>query len=469
MQLKKTILFSIGPIFSALIALITVPLIAYFFSAQDVGRLSILQAIISFSLMIGTLGLDQSYVREFHESEDKIRLFKSAVFPGLSVLIIIIFFLFLLPISISEILFDLKSELILLLLILCIFLSFFSRFLSLVVRMEERALAFSLNQIFTKLFFLIFIFSAIYLLETPMFFSILTAQVFSLLLVFVFNLWLTRKTWLYIFKTYIKKSELIEMLKFSIPLIGSSLAFWGITTMDRFFLKALSGFEELGIYSVAINFAGAALILQLIFSTIWVPTVYRWASSNIDESRIQKIVNYISFAIITIWAFIGMFSWILNYILPDLYSKVPIILIASVAYPLLYALSDACGIGVGIMRKTKYVLLGSLFALLINAVGNMILIPKLGSGGAALASALAFLCFFLVRTEYSARVWKRLSLGKTYVFVFLLIFLCFLVNLKELSIKEIFLIYLAVNLLSFFSYRRELSEPIMYFKEKYLK
>ena len=49
---------------------------------DDVGRLNVLQVLLSFSLLLLVLGLDQAYVREFHESNDRNRLLKACFTPG---------------------------------------------------------------------------------------------------------------------------------------------------------------------------------------------------------------------------------------------------------------------------------------------------------------------------------------------------------------------------------------------------
>ena len=74
MQLKSLIGFAVGPIGSALIGLITVPVVAWSFTPADVGRLNVFQLAISFALLFSVLGLDQAYVREYHEVEGRPRL-----------------------------------------------------------------------------------------------------------------------------------------------------------------------------------------------------------------------------------------------------------------------------------------------------------------------------------------------------------------------------------------------------------
>jgi len=139
---RKIAAFAIGPIGAAVLGLISLPIITWLFSQEDVGRMAMLQVTLSFSILLFSLGLDQSYVREFHEAENKPALLKRAMLPGLLLLLIA---------------------------------------------------------------------------------------------------------------------------------IGVLLSFGG----------SMASFEELGVYSVAISFAAAAVILQSIFSNVWAPTVSKWAGNSV--------------------------------------------------------------------------------------------------------------------------------------------------------------------------------------------
>ena len=60
---KKIAAFALGPLGGALLSFITLPVITWIFSQQDIGRLAMLNVVISFSTLLFSLGLDQAYVR----------------------------------------------------------------------------------------------------------------------------------------------------------------------------------------------------------------------------------------------------------------------------------------------------------------------------------------------------------------------------------------------------------------------
>ncbi len=433
MDAKKVLAFSIGPISGAVLGLITLPIIAWYFSPEDIGRLTMLTVTISFSLLLFSLGLDQAYVREFHEVKDKPSLLKGVFLPGFILLTFSLVLLLLIPISISKILFDIESSLLSTLIICGILLSFISRFLSLILRMQERGLAFSMSQLLPKLFFLLLILSFLLFNVPSAFENLLIANILSLFAVFIIFVWNTRAEWMSAMKSLIDKSKQKQMINYALPLIGSGLAFWGLTAIDKFFLRSLSSLSELGIYSVAVTFAGVALVFQSIFSTIWVPTVYKWIAEKVDLKKIKNIMDLVALAIILIWSVAGIFSWAVAYILPVDYENVQHILLLAIAYPLLYSLAESTGVGIGIERKTMFALLATVVALVVNVICNWFLIPIYGAAGAAMGSAVAFSIFFIIRTEASSRLWMSFERYRMYIFIIMLLTLSLFVNIVDLN------------------------------------
>lgn len=455
MNFKVIAAFALGPIGGAILGLITLPIVAWFFSPDDIGRLSMLQVTVSFSILLFTLGLDQAYVREFHEEQDKPVLLKSVFLPGFILLIVALALLMLLPWSISKLLFGIDSSLLTALLIAAIFFQFSSRFLSLILRMQEKGFAYSMTQLLPKFFFLVILICYFLFNVEAIFKNLMIANLLSILAVFLIYTWNTRKDWLAALTVKIDKNKQQEMIFFGLPLIGSGIAFWGLTAMDKFFLRGFSSFEELGIYSVAISFAALALVFQAVFSTVWAPIVYKWAKQGVNPEKIKNVIDYSTLAVIVLWSLAGMFSWIVSYILPIKYSEVQYILLATMAYPLLYTLSEATGAGIGIQRKTSYSMLAAFIALLLNAIGNWYLVPLYGAKGAAVASAIAFLIFFIIRTEASSILWHSFERIRMYISIISMTIISIFINFVTINTMTLFIIYFLTLVSAFFMFNKQ--------------
>ena len=79
---KKIAEFALGPIAGAFLGFISLPIMAWFFTIEDIGRLAMLNVVTGFSTLLFSLGLDQAYVREYHEVTNKPALFKETLCPG---------------------------------------------------------------------------------------------------------------------------------------------------------------------------------------------------------------------------------------------------------------------------------------------------------------------------------------------------------------------------------------------------
>ncbi|WP_286966037.1 MULTISPECIES: lipopolysaccharide biosynthesis protein [Acinetobacter] len=451
MNIKKIAGFAIGPIGGAFLGFITLPITAWFFSAEDIGRIALLQIVVAFSTMLFGLGLDQAYVREYHEKEKKSVLWKNCAFPGLLLLVVTSVFFIVNPYLISEWLFSIESIFTSFLVILILVCNYLIRFFSLILRMQEKGFLFSMSQIWPKLFnILILLFFVVFIYQRE-FINLLLALALSNLIACLIFAWNTHETWLKFEGVFIELKELKKLLTFGAPLIIGGLAYWGLNSLDRMFLRVYSDFEQLGIYSLAISFAGFAIIVQSIFSTVWAPIVYKWVKNNENLDKVYDVAGFILIIIVFIFSSVGLFSDIISMILPEKYNLVQYIVLPALAAPLLYTLSEATCVGIGISRKSYLSLYASLGALFSAIILNFLLTPKLGAIGASISSSLAFLTFFVLRTELSVMAWKSFQRKKMYCIVFLIVALAIANGLFEGEFNYIFkMIWFVSFVYSFF-------------------
>ena len=417
---KKIILrYAVGPIGASILGFITLPIITWFYSIEDVGRVSMLQVFTSFTILFFCLGLDQAYVREYHSAPNKPLLLKSTLLPGLILSVIFLFVIYFYDTTIiSKWLYEIPSTYLSILTILCFIVALISRFLSLVIRMQERALAFSMSQLLPKLLFLLIILSSICFGFSKNTYTLITANVLSIFFVFLIFLWNTRQDWIISFRYKLEKEQLTKLFSFGLPLVVGGLATWGLNVMDRLFLRALSTYSELGIYSVAMSIAAVAAILSGIFNTIWAPMVYKWESEkSVDLAKIDDISESVLAIIYFVIVLSGLFSWVIPYLLPKQYEVIQFLITCCLIGPLFYTLSETTAVGITLSRKTKWSMFASIGAMLINFLGNYILVPQFGAMGATAATAIAFWSFFILRTEFSKLVWRNIPVIKSYICV----------------------------------------------------
>ncbi|MDC7493459.1 oligosaccharide flippase family protein [Acinetobacter baumannii] len=459
MNKSKLLAYAIGPIGSGFLGLITLPMVTWFYSVEDVGRISMLQVCTSFFILLFCLGLDQAYVREYHESKNKPLLFKVVLWPSLLLGIIFLLIIIIYDLTIiSKWLYGIASIYLSLLSLICFIVALVARFLSLILRMQERALAFSMSQLLPKILFLIFVLCVAWVGLPKDSYTLMLANTLSLFTAFLIYTWNTRFDWLPAIKTKFDWEQFKLSLAFGMPLVISGLASWGLNVMDRLFLRSLSTYTELGVYSVAMSIAAVATLFSGIFNTIWSPMVFKWINEgNIDFKKIDNISVYVLAAIYFIIVFTGLFSWLIPFFLPKIYNEIQFLISACLLGPLFYTLSETTAIGITIVRKTKLSMLASILAMLINLIANYILVPLYGASGAAISTALAFWSFYLFRTEISKKIWRKFPTQKAYLITTLLLVLSvinvFMSNKYYISI----IMWFFALIIGFYLFRNPLS------------
>ncbi len=415
--------YALGPLGAAALGFISLPLLTWFYPVEDIGKISMLMLVMNFGILTFCFGLDQAYIREYHEVSSKPALLRLVAFP--SVIAVCFFALLLLgtdPSYISAALYGNDSNYLAFLTVLCVVAALFSRYLSLILRMQERAIEYSLSQLLPKLIFLLCVVYVI-LSELPKNYdSLITAQFASIFAVLIVLLWSTRRELYFSFTDEPSELKLVTLFNFGFPLMLGGFAAFGLQVMDKVFLRTMSNFDELGVYSVTVSIAAVASIFASIFNLIWSPMVYKWTSEgNLDFGVVDNISEHLLAAVFFVMALAGTFSFVLPYFLPSEYVAIQSLITTCLIAPLFYTLSETTAIGITLNRKTHLAMWASLLALSVNACGNYLLVDGLGAQGAAISTALAFAVFYVVRTEFSRQVWRNMPTLKTYTIMCLLL------------------------------------------------
>lgn len=420
MNIKKILHFSIGPIGAAVLGVLTIPMLAWLFSIEDIGRFSILQIILSFSCILFTLGLDQAYVREYHETDNHSVLFKTVLITSISLsLMCVFFFLFNIKL-IAQYAYHVPSALLSWMTIICVLLTIFLRYISLTIRMQERGLLYSISQFSPKLILLLAILYLYFFGQSTFDFkNLIIIQSFSLFFVFLIFIFFTRKEFLQLFYAKFNIYLLKIMLAFGLPLVVSGLVFWLMQSSSRIFLLKFSTLKEVGIFGVATSVAAGFSVLTSIFNTIWAPIVFKLIKEGRGKNEVEKVSEYIALLISIVVIFISILMPIIPKFLPNNYLGIEYVVLLCVMQPLFYTLSEATAVGILVKRKTKYSVLISILGLIVNLILLVILVPSYGALGAAISISVSFWLYFIFRTEFSKIVWESINSKKIYLSTFL--------------------------------------------------
>jgi O-antigen/teichoic acid export membrane protein len=419
MRLAKLTGFSAGPILSVLIGLATVPAVAWLFPPAAIGMLDFFVTSFTLAGLLLSLGLDKTFLHEYHYSADKSGLLKVCMLPALVVAPLAVILLVLFAVPVSQLLFDDHQPALVLLFAAGMVSALINRLIGQVFRMQERAWIFSFGQVLPKLALLMML-PVLWFDAQRNFLHLAMTVVAASWMVTLWLSWHARQALAHAWAAPLDRALFRRLLLQAVPLLVSGIFYLAITSAGMALLRFFADFEAMGVYALAMRVAAGAWVIQSIFTIIWVPQVHKWGASGGDMSNIAALCRHAQAVVVIGVCLTGMLSWLIGLILPARYGSVAYLAVAAVGQPLLYALSEVSATGVNLVRRPSAVIIAFGAGLLCMIASGAWLVARCGATGAVAAQSLGFCVFFLARTELAMRLWRPFPRTHLYLGVTLL-------------------------------------------------
>lgn len=428
--IKKFLSFSYGSILGVGFAFLSTMILTRVLKPEELGKASIFEIVLNALMIITVVGVDQTFVRFFYEEEEKKR--KEMLYNCLKIVfvltMILIVFIGVFHQIISIKLFDEINIRIICFLILGIILQNIYRFSLLVVRMKQKAHLFSLLTFLNNFLKLVLVFLFLPILGNK-FDVVVLSTVFTLFILVAVSVYKESEMWKFeCTHKHELKHSINDIMRYSFPLFISTLMTWFFQSFDRIALKLWSSLEDVGKYSAAMRLVGILTMFQIIFATFWAPVSYSEFEKNPNNKEFyEKMIKTVSFGMISLTIIIMMFRSVIFCFLGNDYREASIIFPLLLFMPLMYTISETTVVGINFLKKPKLHIYISLLVCLLNVPLNYFFVNSYDSLGAALATAITYILFFILRTELSQKLFK-LKFGKIkiYINIFLLLFYAFI-------------------------------------------
>ena len=269
----------------------------------------------------------------------------------------------------------------------------------------------------------------------------------------------------YIKFKYVKKKELIKMVKYSFPLVPNSVGWSIINISDRLIITLFLGSSDNGIYAMSNKFPN---IINT-FSGFFFIAFKENASKAIKDKNykeyydnIQEIVHAsfisISMILITIVPFIcGLF---INKAYNEAYQYIPILIIA-----LYYGnMSGFYGSLFVAFKETKIIGRSTIIGAVINLLVNIVLIKLIGIYAAVISTLISNFVVNFYRKKKMNNFYQVGKIKNYYISMIILIILSILFYFKNLIINIIALLIALIY--SYIANKNLLKDIINLFKGK---
>jgi O-antigen/teichoic acid export membrane protein len=436
--ISNTIIFGIGTFGSKILVFLLMPLYTRVLTSADYGVVDLIIQTSNLLIPIVSLGIANGVIR--FGLDKSIR--KGEVFSvGLTVISggFIIFLVFM-PIISKITYISGKTALIYLFVLMSILRTLCSQF----VRAKEyvRLYAFDgLLSTFTTIVFNVLLLVVFKLGITGYVLAIVLSDFLST--VFLFT---SAKLKRYVHIKYINKDLAKSMIKYSLPLIPSTIFWWITNVSNRFIVAHVLGNEANGLFAVSYKIPTIIVLISNIFMDAWQMSAVTEEDKRSRAKFFTKVFNVYQSILFLSASFIILFSKFITRILVSesfylSWKYIPLLVMATTFSCLVTFLGS-----VYMVEKKSYLTLSTtVVGAITNVVFTFLLINKFGVNGAAFATFISYFTVFLIRAR-NTKNFIEIKWNAPKLFINTIIVLCqsiiMIFEIKYWVIYEIILVSL---------------------------
>lgn len=387
---KNTVIFAIGTFGSKILSFIMVFFYSRAMQTDEFGMLDIIINSASLMLPVALLGIQNAIIRFGLDTDyKKSDVFSSGIIAvgiGFGVLILISPLIWLLP--------DLRQYM--LLMYAYVLMSAFRHICSYFVRAIDRTKLFAADGIFST--FMTSLLTIIFLIPLKMgivgyLLAIILADLSSVI-------FLTLKGGLWHFVKFkgLNRRLTGQMIRFSLPLIPTSLLWWVVNVSDRYFVKYMINDAANGLYAAAYKVPTVLTLVSAIFLDAWQISAVVENKSRSRNAFYTDIFHSFQGGIFVVGSVLILFAKFITKILlaPSYYDSwqyIPVLIFATVFSCFVVFLGNIYLAE----KRSVATLVTTLTGAVLNIILNAVLIKPLGAQGAAVATLISYFTVFVIR------------------------------------------------------------------------
>jgi O-antigen/teichoic acid export membrane protein len=202
------------------------------------------------------------------------------------------------------------------------------------------------------------------------------------------------------------RAILSTMLRFGMPLVPLAFAYGIIGSMDRWSLQHFATLEEVGVYALALKFFAVVTLGVSAFQLAFMPFAYARAKDADAPLLYARVLGLYVAVAATGALIVGLLAPLGIRLLATrdyAAAAAPAVWLgfAAAAQGAYYV----AGLGVNLSRRNELLVWSALGAALFAALGNLLLVPRLGAEGAAMATFAGYAVSAVLTYAISQRVY----------------------------------------------------------------
>lgn len=407
---KNTIIITIGKICTQLITFFLLPLYTGILSTEEYGTVDLLNTLVSLLLPIVTFQVEQALFRELIEVRDNEESKKKIISSGVitvifQCIIYLIIFALISPFINNNYKFFLATNV-----VTYIFLSLFQQIARGLGKNNIFAIGSFISALFTIIFNVLFL-VVIKLGAYGMLLGTMSGQIIGVLYTFI-SLGLNK----YInFRKY-KKEIVINLWKYSIPLIPNAISWWVFNASDRIIATAILGVDQNGILAASLKFSSVIITFYNIFNMSWTESI----SIAVNDKDVDNYFNKMFNIILNLFTAMGIgmiscmpfvFPLMINDKFSSGYGLVPISIMASL-FNVVVGLISVIYVA---KKNTKAIANTSVISAIINILVHLALIKFVGLYAAVISTFASFFIMSIYRITDINKKYFKIKIDKSLI------------------------------------------------------
>lgn len=238
------------------------------------------------------------------------------------------------------------------------------------------------------------------------------------------------------------------MLRYSLPLIPNSIAWWILNISDRIVVSTFLGPAENAILAVANKLPNLCISLFDVFQTSWIENITEAINDNDWEAYFNNVINTMARFLIAVLSLIVATNFLVFKLLftqEYLFGSklVPLLAIAVVFSSLGQFLGSVFIAEYNSVSQSKTIILAGI----INLTTNILLIRTIGLYAAAISTIIAYFALFISRFLELKSKYKVFLSFKTYLSFFVLLVSVVVSYINSFSVNLIVLVLVTISMI----------------------
>jgi O-antigen/teichoic acid export membrane protein len=198
-----------------------------------------------------------------------------------------------------------------------------------------------------------------------------------------------------------------SLIQLGFPLALGGLAMFFMNSMDRYFINELSEPGELGVYALANRIAVIMTLVVNAFMMAWPPILFRIVKQPGAGETLSRVVTYyLGVAFFVLLGLTALGREIVAMLAPEGFGGAASLLGFLLGANLLYGVYHVFTAGPVLKDRTRYIPMVVALGVVIGVGVNLLLVPRLGAQGAALARMVAFLGLTVLMMLVGQRMYR---------------------------------------------------------------